>query len=121
MELTRLFQNLIGNAVKYRAPGRRPRIEIGSYKKEGDWLIAVKDNGIGIAPEDRHRAFAIFQRLVARDAYEGTGIGLAVCKKIVEQHGGRIWIEPNQGEGTTFAFSIPAALADNRTNPFVID
>jgi len=68
------------------------------------------DNGIGIAPEDRNRDFAIFQRLVAQDAYEGTGIGLAVCKKIVEQHGGRIWIESNQGEGTAFTFSIPAGL-----------
>ena len=110
MELTRLFQNLIGNAVKYRAPGRQPRIEVGSYKQAGEWLIVVKDNGIGIAPEDRHRAFAIFKRLVAQDAYEGTGIGLAVCKKIVEQHGGRIWIDSPQGDGTTFTFSLPAGL-----------
>ncbi|TAN63748.1 MAG: PAS domain S-box protein, partial [Magnetospirillum sp.] len=105
-ELTRLFQNLIGNAVKYRAPERRPRVEIGWRHQGTRWLITVKDNGIGIAPEDRDRAFAIFQRLVPRDAYEGTGIGLAVCKKIVEQHGGKIWIESIPGEGSTFFFTL---------------
>ena len=109
MELTRLFQNLIGNAVKYRSPERQPQVKVGSRKRLNEWLITVRDNGIGIAPEDRERAFAIFQRLVPRDSYDGTGIGLAICKKIVEQHGGRIWIEPNEDHGTTFLFSIPAA------------
>ncbi|HIJ62500.1 MAG TPA: PAS domain S-box protein [Rhodospirillaceae bacterium] len=109
MDLIRLFQNLIGNAVKYRAPERRPRIEIGCRRSGPDLLVTVSDNGMGIAPSDRERAFGIFQRLVPKDQYEGNGIGLAVCKKIVEQHGGRIWIEPSQGEGTTFIFSLPAA------------
>jgi len=93
-ELTRLFQNLIGNAVKYRSPERRPQVEVSVRRQGRDWLLAVRDNGIGIAVEDRDRAFAIFQRLVPQGQYEGTGIGLAVCKKIVEHHGGRIWIEP---------------------------
>ena len=105
-ELSRLFQNLIGNAIKYHEPGRRPRIEIGSRRQGGDWVVWVKDNGIGIAAEDRERAFAIFQRLVPQDAFEGTGIGLAVCRKIVEHHGGRIWIESVPGEGSTFFFTL---------------
>ena len=105
-ELTRLFQNLVGNAVKYHAPGRRPEVDIG-WKRQGDeWLISVRDNGIGIAAEDCERVFGIFQRLVPHDAYEGTGIGLAVCKKIVEHHGGRIWIEPLPSEGTIFFFTL---------------
>ncbi len=107
-ELTRLFQNLIGNAVKYCAPDRRPKVEIACRREGREWLVAVKDNGIGIAAEDRERAFAIFQRLVAREDYEGTGIGLAVCKKIAEHHGGRIWIESQVGVGSTFVIALPA-------------
>jgi len=106
-ELIRLFQNLIGNAVKYRAPGRAPKVEVGCRRQGHQWLIWVKDNGIGIAPEDHERAFGIFQRLVAQDAYEGTGIGLAVCKKIVEHHGGHIWIESEPGAGSTFLMTFP--------------
>jgi PAS domain S-box-containing protein len=108
-ELTRLFQNLIGNAVKYRAPGRRPKVEIGWRRQGNLWQVSVKDNGIGIAPENRERAFAIFQRLSPREGCEGTGIGLAVCKKIVENHGGRIWIDSVPGEGSTFTFTLAAA------------
>ena len=110
-ELTRLFQNLIGNAVKYHAPDRSPVIGIGCRRKGREWLVSIKDNGIGIAPADRERAFAIFQRLVAKDAYEGSGIGLAVCKKIVEHHGGRIWIESEVGVGSTFIVALPAGDA----------
>jgi len=107
-ELTRLFQNLIGNAVKYRAPERRAKVEIGCRRQGRQWLIAVKDNGIGIAPDDHDRAFAIFQRLVTQGEYDGTGIGLAVCKKIVEHHGGTIWIESAVGHGSTFFLTLPA-------------
>ena len=106
IELTRLFQNLIGNAVKYRKPDSIPNVEIDCRRSGRDWLISVKDNGIGIAPESQERVFAIFQRLVSRDAYDGTGIGLAVCKKIVERHGGRIWIDSVAGEGSTFLFTL---------------
>ena len=108
-ELTRLFQNLIGNAVTYRAPDRRPRIEIGCERKGNWWQISIGDNGIGIAPDDRERAFAIFQRLVPKETYDGTGIGLAICKKIVENQGGRIWIESQLGEGSTFFMTFPLA------------
>jgi light-regulated signal transduction histidine kinase (bacteriophytochrome) len=98
-----LFQNLIGNAVKYRRPEQAPKIEISLAETSQDWVI-------GIAPADYDRAFGIFQRLVARDQYEGTGIGLAVCKKIVEHHGGRIWIDSRLGEGSTFPIALPHPL-----------
>jgi len=107
-ELTRLFQNLIGNAIKYSAEERCPRIEIRCQLQGRDWRIEVKDNGIGIAPEDRERAFAVFQRLRAKQSVEGTGIGLAVCRKIVEHHGGRIWVESEPGVGSSFLFTLPA-------------
>jgi light-regulated signal transduction histidine kinase (bacteriophytochrome) len=93
MEMMRLFQNLIGNAVKYRAPDRSPHVEVAWMDTGVEWLFSVKDNGIGIAPDQRERAFAIFQRLVGREQYEGTGIGLAVCKKIAVHHvGGHLGI-----------------------------
>ena len=107
IELVRLFQNLIGNAVKYCAEDRGIKVEIGWNTRWHHQVIWVKDNGIGIAPQDRDRAFMIFQRLVAKDAYEGTGIGLAVCKKIVEHHGGSIWIESELGQGSTFFMTFP--------------
>ncbi|ARJ64495.1 hypothetical protein WV31_01695 [Magnetospirillum sp. ME-1] len=106
-ELERLFQNLIGNAIKYRVKDRPIRVQVNCRPDGPDWIVAVCDNGIGIALEDRERAFMIFQRLVAQDAYEGTGIGLAVCKKIVESHGGHIWIEDGLDGGTSVCFSLP--------------
>ncbi|KIL99612.1 Phytochrome two-component sensor histidine kinase Cyanobacterial phytochrome B [Paramagnetospirillum magnetotacticum MS-1] len=106
-ELVRLFQNLIGNAIKYIPSERTPQIEIGWREEAGDYLLWVKDNGIGIAPEDRERAFMVFQRLVAQDEYDGTGIGLAICKRIVEHHGGKIWIESEVGLGSTFFMTFP--------------
>ena len=109
-ELMRLFQNIIGNALKYRDPNRTPKVSIGCRRDGGHWQISVQDNGIGIAPEYRDRAFQIFQRLVPKDAYEGTGIGLAICKKIVEHLGGKIWIESEPGAGTTFLMTFPAIL-----------
>jgi len=107
-ELTRLFQNLIGNAVKYREPDRAPLITLGAERFGTHWEITVSDNGIGIEPQYYERIFLIFQRLHKRTDYEGTGIGLAVCKKIVEHHGGRIWVESTPGKGTTFHVTLPA-------------
>jgi light-regulated signal transduction histidine kinase (bacteriophytochrome) len=107
MELLRLFDNLIGNALKYRIPERKPEVEIG-WKNEGAaYLIWVKDNGIGMETKDCERVFAMFQRLVTREQYEGTGIGLAVSRKIVERHGGKIWVESRLGEGSCFFITLP--------------
>lgn len=108
-QLIQLFQNLIGNAIKFRSPERTPvvRIEAGPDPQgPGWWRFAVRDNGIGIDPKFADRIFAIFQRLHTPDQYDGTGIGLAVCKKIVERHGGRIWVESNPGEGSAFLFTL---------------
>ena len=106
-ELSRLFQNLIGNALKYRSPDRAPAIHIDIKANSGEWTISVEDNGIGIAAEYFDRIFDIFQRLHTRNEYEGTGIGLALCRKIVQHHGGRIWIASTPGEGSTFFFTLP--------------
>ncbi|MBF0334322.1 MAG: PAS domain-containing protein [Alphaproteobacteria bacterium] len=111
MELIRLFQNLIGNAVKYRAPDHPPTIEIGWREALDEWVVWVKDDGIGIDPKNHERAFQIFQRLVAKDAYEGTGIGLAICRKIAHHHGGRIWIHSQPGQGATFLVAFPKLRA----------
>jgi signal transduction histidine kinase len=108
VQLTQLFQNLIGNAVKFRGDVP-PRIHVSAVQKGADWEFAVSDNGIGIAGQDFHRVFVVFQRLHGRDKYAGTGIGLSVCKKIVEHHQGRIWLDSKLGKGTTFHFTIPSA------------
>jgi signal transduction histidine kinase len=113
VQLTQLFQNLLANAIKFRGQGP-PRIHVSAQAQEGDWLLAVQDNGIGIAPEQRERIFAIFQRLHHRSEYPGTGIGLAISKKIVERHGGRIWVESSPGLGATFYFNIPGARRNDR-------
>lgn len=107
-EMIRLFQNLIGNALKYRRPGQAPVVTVSAAQADGVWTVDVADNGIGIAPEHAERIFGIFQRLHRRTEYDGTGIGLAVCKKIVERHGGRIWVEPAPGGGSVFRFTLAA-------------
>lgn len=108
IQLGRLVQNLIGNAVKYRSRDRRPSIRIQAALNGGFWTISVADNGIGIAPQYFERIFQIFQRLHTAGEYEGSGIGLAICKRIVERHGGRIRVDSRPGEGSTFTFSLPA-------------
>jgi light-regulated signal transduction histidine kinase (bacteriophytochrome) len=106
LQLTQLFQNLISNALKFSAD-RPLKIDVKAVQKDGVWEFTVSDNGIGLAPEDADRIFVIFQRLHTRQEYEGTGIGLAISKKIVERHGGRIWVESRKGEGATFHFTLP--------------
>jgi signal transduction histidine kinase len=105
--LTAVFQNLVGNAIKFRG-SEAPRIAITSVRDGGEWVISVADNGIGVDPDYREQIFALFQRLHTRSEYDGTGIGLALCQKIVEFHGGRIWLEPSESPGATFRFSLPA-------------
>ena len=105
-QLIRLFQNLIDNAIKFKAPDRQPEIKICVEERAEDFVFSIKDNGIGIEDKFYNRIFVIFQRLHTRNEYEGTGIGLAVCKKIVERHGGEIWVESKRNEGSSFFFSI---------------
>ncbi len=107
LQLMQLFQNLIDNAIKFRGK-KSPRIHISAEQKGKEWVFSMRDNGIGICSKFLERIFIIFQRLHTREEYPGTGIGLALCKKIVEGHGGCIWIESEIGKGSVFYFTIPA-------------
>lgn len=108
-QLGQVFQNLIANAIKFRHPERPLRIRIAAVRQEGMWRFSVQDNGIGIEEQYFERIFVIFQRLHGKEDYPGSGIGLAMCKKIVERHGGKIWLESKFGEGSCFYFTWPAA------------
>ncbi len=108
-QLNQVFQNLIGNAIKFKKDDTPLRIHISAGKDDvkGEYVFSVSDNGIGMEPQYAERIFVIFQRLHTREVYKGTGIGLAIVKRIVERHGGRIWVESDYGVGSTFYFTIP--------------
>jgi PAS domain S-box-containing protein len=110
IQLIQLFQNLVANAIKYQKPGV-PTVHISAARDaDGKWLFSVKDNGLGIEPQYFERIFVMFQRLHKREAFSGTGAGLAICKKIVERHGGKISVESQPGQGSTFRFALNASL-----------
>jgi len=110
-QLVQLLQNLIVNALKFRRE-EAPRLHVSAHEEDGAWVVCMSDNGIGIESQYLARIFIIFQRLYSRQEYAGTGIGLAICKRIVERHGGRIWVESTPGEGSTFCFSLPRYTED---------
>jgi light-regulated signal transduction histidine kinase (bacteriophytochrome) len=111
--LVSLFQNLIGNAVKFHGQDA-PVVHIDVRDEGGRWLFTCADNGIGVEPEYADRIFVIFQRLHTKEAYPGTGIGLAMCRKIVEYHGGRMWLDPDHHPGAQFCFTLPTVQEDNQ-------
>jgi light-regulated signal transduction histidine kinase (bacteriophytochrome) len=111
--ITQLYQNLLGNALKFVPPGRQPRIRLSAARRDGQWELGVEDNGLGLKSEYAERIFKPFQRLHSRGEYEGTGIGLAICKKAVERHGGAIWVESELGQGAHFKFTLPTSVEKN--------
>lgn len=118
VQLEQVFQNLLSNALKFVAPGRAPVVEVAARRAEGgrEWVVSVADNGIGVESRFAERIFGMFQRLHPRDAYPGTGIGLAICKRVVERHGGQIWVEPNPGGGSIFSFTVPTAPGEEEAD-----
>jgi len=107
-DLAEVFRRLLDNAIKFRRPGSAPRIEVGAARDNGHWILSVADNGIGIAPADQAQIFELFQRLHRREEYDGVGMGLPVCRRLVEAYGGRVWVESRAGEGARFFVSVPA-------------
>jgi signal transduction histidine kinase len=114
-QIGQLFQNLLSNAMKFRVPGLPPKIHIGVTRNGGEWQFSVTDNGIGIPADQRKRLFQLFQRLHSRSEYPGTGIGLALCKKIVERHGGKIWLESEPQKWCTLFFTLPAERGESQS------
>jgi light-regulated signal transduction histidine kinase (bacteriophytochrome) len=115
-QMSQIFQNLIQNAIKFR--GKEPPVVSVQAERAGQyWQFSVSDNGIGIAPEYAESIFVVFQRLHARTEYPGNGIGLAICKKIVERNGGKIWVESQPGSGSSFKFTMPLHVRDEREGP----
>jgi signal transduction histidine kinase len=115
-ELERVFANLIGNALKFHEAGARPRVRIFARLTDDGtaWRFSIEDNGIGIEPRHRERVFKMFQRLHTQDAYPGTGIGLAICERVIERHGGRIWVTESDAGGSAFCFELPVRAPRNR-------
>ncbi len=109
LQLEQVFTNLVSNAIKFRRLDEPLQIHVGARRTDGFWEFSVADNGIGIAPEYFDRIFVIFQRLHTKETYPGTGIGLAIVKRIIDRHGGQIRVESTPGEGSTFFFTLPAA------------
>jgi light-regulated signal transduction histidine kinase (bacteriophytochrome) len=105
-QMAQVFQNLVANAIKFHSE-EAPIINISAETKAKEWVFSVQDNGIGIDPQYSEKIFDVFKRLHKKEEYPGTGIGLAVCKKIVERHGGHIWVESELGKGSTFYFTLP--------------
>ncbi len=106
-QIAKVFQNLISNAVKFRSKEESPRIHIAAEQKQNEWLFSVRDNGIGIDPQFHKRIFELFQRLHSKEEYPGSGVGLSICRRVMERHGGKIWVESELGKGATFYFTIP--------------
>ena len=106
--LGQVFHNLLANAMKFHAPGRAPTVRVESERDGGHWIVTVADDGIGVADEERDRIFAAFHRASVSPEAPGHGLGLSICRRIVERHGGRIWVEPQDGGGSRFRFTLPA-------------